>query len=321
MIKYSVFLLTFFWVALAFGAEKIFFRIPYVIEGGHLTLDSIYSLFLKPGLNITPEDPAYRRTIEFNQVQDWNKLSVGQEINLYIKIKDLDLSKYRTYYFGRPVQLKRPPEGFKGNVFYMASYGKFTQSNEQSGDVTFYQNSPISLGTGVSYYPKQSPWSMASSLYYSYIKDPENNLNNKKTAIPPEIGASLYGEYEFEKKRFTGYLGFDYEKFSTFNIINAGDTTLEVDRNQVVYLTAGLSSTVEILKRPIFTKISFSRSIYSSTNSDNEEVYEGYRFLWYVNKKISNSFFIHSLFKYHIMDGPTELSTLRLGVGAGYIFL
>ena len=75
----------------------------------------------------------------------------------------------------------------------------------------------------------------------------------------------------------------------------------------------------------LFTKLSTSLSILESTVYDPEGVisnqaYSGAKILWYLNKKIAKKWFMHTLFKYHFMSGPSDLRTLRLGVGFGYLF-
>ena len=39
----------------------------------------------------------------------------------------------------------------------------------------------------------------------------------------------------------------------------------------------------------------------------------------YVNYKFNEQIYFHSLLKYHAMTGPSDLTTLRVGVGVGYI--
>lgn len=326
--RFFLALLFFVWgPCLTFAAEKKFFLIPHIVEPGE-TLDSIYVRFARPDRTITPNNPAYLRTLEQNpEIKDWTQLVEGKEIKFYIGIKDLDRDKYKAYFYAKPVKVSKDPKGLKGNLFYVASTGKFTQSNSQIGDAVFYQNSPITIGTGLSYYPKGSLWSFSSSLYVSYLQSPENNQDNKKVDVPPEIGGTLYAERKFRQLNFTPYSGIDYEKFSTFNLKeNQNNREVLIDRNTIVYLTLGLARSIEVFKSPFFTKMSFARSLLSNIDADPEGIpssggYDGYRFLWSLNKKISDSIFIHSLFKYHWMSGPLDLTTLRAGIGFGYIFL
>jgi hypothetical protein len=159
-----------------------------------------------------------------------------------------------------------------------------------------------------------------------------NTLNTNKVSIPPEIGANFYGEYRWEKRSITFYSGIDFENFSTFNMQGIEyDNQLYVDRVGVTYFTAGMMNSFLLFNKQFFTKISAARSIISSYTNNAPQAtidalgqgdsghYTGYRFLFYLNYKFSDQLYFHSIFKYHTMTGPSDLSTIRIGVGLGYI--
>lgn len=302
----------------AFGAKKLYFKLPYVVETND-TLESIYKIFVRDDLKITPDHPAYLRTVGANlEIADWKKIKAGTVFDLFIKIKDLDKVKYQAYVNNikdNPAKVSKGPQGLKANIFYMASYGKFTQEDSSAAKVDFNQNSPVSIGSSLAYYPPDSRWATSGTVYFSYLQSSGNNLDNSDVTVPPEIGATLYREYKFIERNFTGYFGLDYEQFNTFNMeAIQQERKIDVDRNTVVYGTVGVAKGVEIFGSPFFTKLSLSRSLATSGS------YEGYKGMWYLNKKISPDIFIHTLIKYHWMSGSSELTTLRLGVGFGYIF-
>lgn len=315
---------------ITYGTEKVFFKLPYVVEPND-TLESIYKIFVYDDRNIVPDHPAYLRTAGANpDITDWNKLEPGKVFDLFIKIEDMDKAKYKAYveYIKtNPTKMSKRPDGWKANIFYMASYGRFTQTDSSVAYIEFNQNSPVTIGSGVSYYPMDSKWSVAGSAYVSHLLASGSNLDNRNVTIPPEIGANLYGEYKFMERNFTGYFGFDYEQFSTFNMgAIQQNQKLLVDRNTVLFATVGGSSALELFGSPFFTKLSFSRSLATTTDAHSGGTntsggYEGYKVMWYVNKKISPDMFIHSLIKYHWMEGPSDLKTLRIGLGFGFIFL
>ncbi|MCM2351140.1 MAG: hypothetical protein NDI69_14060 [Bacteriovoracaceae bacterium] len=315
------------------------YKIHYMVEPQD-TLAKIYMRFVYPNSIITKNTPMNQMTFKRNpQVEDWNKLTTGTEIDLYIAYEYLDMNKYQAYLDKLKADLERikalnetensapgfTPQGLKASLFYMASYGKFTQKDPERAEVDFYQNSPITLGASFSYYPKDSNWSYASSGYVSYLMASANNLDDSNVSVAPELGVTLYPEYRFNQYNFTGYFGLDFERFSTFNMGGIQeDRKIILDENTVLYATVGFSKLVHVFGSPFFTKFSFSHSLSSqiSTNPDGIDEggnYTGYKFLWYVNKKFNDKIYLHTLFKYHTMDGPSELQTLRLGVGLGYI--
>lgn len=274
-------------------------------------------------------------------VENWTDLQRGQRIDLFISEDFLDKSKlerYRQQMREKLTNLKKEvvadkeeqskiprPSGLKGSIFYMASYGRFTQSGDDLADVIFQQNSPVTFGSSFSFYPENGPWSYAGSAYFSHLVAASNNLDNEIVDIPLEIGFNLYGEYRFQKFNFTGYAGLDYERFHTFNLPGIRDEgRIYLDENVVTYLTMGATGLVNIFDKAFLMKLSFSQSLFSSTTPQysgeilNED-FSGFKALWYVNKKISEKFYVHTLFKYHKMSGPSDLSTLRIGVGVGYI--
>lgn len=329
-------------------AKKVkYYRIPYLIREGD-TLARVYKRFVKPDSIINYSTPMVQRTFKANkQVKNWKRLPSGVKIRLYVSSDFMDLSKYKKYRSEVKKKIKAArkkiqeekkktgksegqkkspfPEGLKGSMFYMASYGQFTQSNPNIASLTFLQNSPVSLGAAFTYYPKDSKFSVSWSAYLSYLLAAGNNLDAGSVDIPPEIGGNVYGEYRFVSWRFTGYFGLDFERFSTFNLGGIQvDRKIYVDESRVLYLTAGFSKLISIFGHKFFTKLSSSISINETTTNDprgvaTTEPYSGAKVLWYLNKKIGKSWFLHTLFKYHFMSGPSELKTMRLGVGFGYI--
>ncbi len=340
-----VLILFFFLISFAASAKKPkYYRIPYITKQKE-SYAQILKRFVKADSIINYGTPMVRRTLKANpSIKDWKRLPGGKKIQLYISSDFLDLDKYKAYrdelrkkikaakakikeQSRAVVQKKKSPfpTGLKGSFFYMASYGAFTQKNENIAELTFLQNSPVSLGGAFTYYPKESNFSVAWSLYLSYLLTAANNLDASDVEIPPEIGGNIYGEYRFVKQRFTGYFGLDFERFSTFNLGGIqNDRKIYVDESRVLYLTAGFSKLISIFGHKLFTKLSSSVSFFEQTTNDprgvpTTESYSGAKVLWYLNKKISKKLFVHTLFKYHFMSGPSDLTTLRLGVGFGYI--
>ncbi len=333
-----LFLLLVFVIQNAFGqeAQEKFYKVKYIVERND-TLASSFKRFVKPDSVITRNSSSAQRTFKENpSVTNWKKLKPGQRIDLYIRTDLMDLKKYEDYLEHLKLSLRKKyetensissvlPQGFKGSIFYLASYGKFSQKDPKTAEVEFFQNSPVSTGVSLSYYPKDSNWSFASSAYMSYLLASGNNLDDSNVSVAPELGATFYPEYRFVNHNFTGYFGVDYERFSTFNMGGIQQNRkILLDQNTVLYATLGVAKLVPVFKSPFFTKFSISKSLTSSIDSNPDGIessggYNGYKILWYVNKKFTDRLYFHSLFKYHWMDGPSELTTLRLGLGIGYI--
>lgn len=322
------------------GQNVRYYKIPYIIQDND-DLSRILRRFVYDDSVINQSTPLVQRTQMNNKnVEDWAKLERGQRIDLFISEDFLDKSKldrYREQMRQRVQELRNEvvtkseeeskvprPTGLKGSVFYMASYGRFTQTGDNLADIVFQQNSPVTFGSAFSFYPEQGRLSYSWSAYFSHLVAASNSLDETIIDIPLEIGANFYTEYRFDKLRFTGYAGLDYERFHTFNLQGIIDEAkIFLDENKVYYLTAGATGMVNIFKTSFLTKLSVSVSLSSSTTAGYEdglnENFSGFKALWYVNKKISEKFYVHTLLKYHKMSGPSELSTLRVGAGVGYI--
>jgi hypothetical protein len=319
--------------------EQKLYKLRYIIEQQD-TFAKIYKRFVYPNSIITKKTPMTQRTLTGNpHVSDWERLIPGTRIDLYIAYDYLDMSKYDLYVQKIKETLDKLraqsetennrtdylPQGFKGSFYYMASYGKFSQADPEIAEVEYFQNSPATLGLSFSYFPKNSRWSFASSAYYSYLLASGNNLDGADVDVAPEVGITFYNEYRFTDSNFTGFFGIDYERFSTFNMGGIQqDRQILLDENTALYATIGFSKLIQVFGTPFFNKFSFSRSLMTTIEThpegiENDKTYEGYKFLWYLNKKFTDRFYLHTLFKYHSMEGPSELNTLRLGVGFGYI--
>lgn|GEM_PF-1858387 len=320
-----------------------YYKIPYIVQEGE-TLSGVFRNFVRDDSIVKRSTPMIQRTFKANgQVEDWGNLKEGERLQLYVSDDFLDKKKLQAYKdeMRKKIAALREknkekkksesessesrPTGLKASAFYMASFGTFTQSGEALAELTFEQNSPVTLGSSFSYYPESGPWSYAWSLYFSNLIAASNNINAETIDIPLEIGGNFFTEYHFENAGFTAYAGLDLERFYTFNLPSLeASRTILLDENQVFYLTLGVSKSVKIFGKSFFTKLSFSKSLISNTTTESStettEDFSGFKVLWYVNKKISESFYIHTLIKYHKMSGPSELTVTRIGAGLGYSF-
>jgi len=159
-----------------------------------------------------------------------------------------------------------------------------------------------------------------------------SSITNDNVTIPPEIGGNIYGEYRYEKWNSLFYIGPDFEKFSVFNLRGLqNDKKIYVDSISALYLTIGLAKSFNLLNQQLYTKLSLSKSILSTYTNNaprslidasefvDEGKYSGMRVLFYLSYKFTDKYYLHSLLKYHTMTGPSDLTTLRIGLGFGYI--
>jgi hypothetical protein len=319
-----------------FSAELYLF--PYTVEKDD-TFATILEKFVLPNSIVNAKTPFVKEIRNRNpQVKDWRELVQGTIIQLaisseYIEKPKLEIYKAATNKKNKEIADKKEKlssyTGLKASAFYMYSVGNFTQSQDATGEIKFNQNSPVSLGGALSYYPTDSNFSLSSSGYYSYLLSSGNTLTADQISIPPEIGGSIYGEYLLKNYSITPYSGIDYEHFSVFNFTGLQrDGKVYVDGVALTYLTIGMSKSFTLMDRKYFTKFSIAKSIVSTYENNDPQAgstnalldkYSGVRLLFYLNTKISDRFFIHSLVKFHQLTGPSNVSSLRIGFGVGYV--
>jgi hypothetical protein len=317
---------------------ETYYNFMYKVEEED-NLAIILRKFVKPDSIIYKNTPLVGKIFKNNpQIKDWKHLIPGQIISLYIPQSMIDGQKYIAFSSEqnkKNAELKKmiqskisTPEGFKGSLFYMASIGDFNQTSTQGTTVSYNQNSYGTFGYQANYYPKNTPYSVSSSAYVSVFTPATAALPPYRVTLPSEIGFNAYGEYLWQKKRVTWHGGVDYEKFSSFNFTGIEeDQKVYLDRISVIYLTAGASYVFSVFNLPLYTKVSLSKSVVSSTSTEfvssagtaKAESLSGMKALFYLNYKFTDKFFFHSMLKYHKMSGPSDLTSVRLGVGVGYI--
>lgn len=323
--------------SITFAQETVkptYMNFLYRVEEGD-TFASILRMYVKDDSIINKTTPLVQKNIRFNpQVKDWSQLTPGTLISIYIPEDMMDMRNYKakqTVVNTKNEEVKKiilakigPPEGFKGSLFYMASWGNFTQSSE-STIIEYNQNSLVTLGLQGNYFPKNSLYSFSASTYFSSFTAAETIFSPYSVKLPAELGMNFYSEYLWKKPRISWHAGLDYEKFSAFNIEGiSNDQQIYLDRISVIYLTAGISHVFNILEKPIYIKASLSKSVSSTTTSEytgatNPKSLNGTKMLFYLNYKFTDKLFLHSLLKIHSMTGPSDLTSTRLGVGVGYI--
>ncbi|MCB9062077.1 MAG: hypothetical protein H6622_11195 [Halobacteriovoraceae bacterium] len=324
----------------AFGNVQ-FLKIKYTTTKKNQNIVSIYKEFTKKDVIVNEKSEFLNRTKLSNSLVDnWKNIEDKTRFSLYLELIHIDEKKLLAYdkkmfqkfqiikeNIKKLEKNKTKPQGWRASLFYMVSVGKFQQENPTRAQLSFFQNSPVTLGIASSYYPQSIPYNFSGSLYFSTLVAATNNINQNELSIPAEIGITSYIERYFDqfKFKFSGYSGFDFERFSSLNLEGLqNNQELLADEHKVFYLTIGASKTFTIFKKNFFSKLSISRSIFSSTtlgysqSTDSTEI-SGFKFMGYIFHKIHKDWFAHSLIKYHTMSGSSDLSSFRFGIGIGYI--
>ncbi len=313
------------WGGQSFAAPMQIGRIRYQITD-EKNLPQILRKFLKSGSRLKSDGPVFKINKERNShIDDWNDLDEGAEIDLYLPKGMVSAKKFKAYLALKKRRLeeskRKAPSPWNTSVFYMASYGRFTQTQREI-NISFQQNSPLSLGVSTGYRLGDN-YSLSASLYASYLTSASNGLGGSDVAVRPEIGGNGYLSRKFGDN-WSFFTGVDFERFTTFNI-NSIRLTSEIflDENRMSFATFGIDKVIQTKKTSLLLRFSISPVINSqrlsyTTAEEFEEVFSGIKYLIYINASINKKYYFHVLYKQHSMTGPGDLNVSRIGLGIGY---
>lgn len=301
------------------------------------SLAKILRRFVREDSVITRKEAMVDKTLKSNpQIKNWRKLKAGKTVYIYLDPKFIDMKKMGKFRkavrkvskkIKKKIKKKVGKKSVKKwSVFYMASVGQFAQENKDIAKVEFKQNSPLTLGALYTYYPKKGKYTISTSAYFSYLLAASSNLGKDNVEVPLEIGLNSYFQYPFSKASYNLYAGFDFEKFNTFSLAGVEkESDLLFDQNQIGFLTVGYSKGFKIAKRFFLFKGSFSQSVFSSRSvgyADDADTtsYTGSKFMLFLMSKMKKDYFLSTLFKYHMLKGPSDVNVMRVGLGFGYLF-
>lgn len=317
-----------------------FIKVKVLINTGD-SLGDILRRFVRDDSVIFRGERMVERTLAGNKhVKDWHNLKTGEMIYVYLDPKFIDMEKMNrfrtkikrvTHKIEKKLDLKRKnrtsqEEVKKFSIFYMTSLGQFSQKNSSLAKIDFKQNSPVTFGSMYTYFPQQGNYTIATSAYFSYLLAATTNTDESNIDLPLEVGLNAYYQLPIFQSGYYFYAGADYEKFNTFNlegIENSGG--ISFDENQVFFLTGGISKTFSLFKTKFLFKGSGSYSLWSDRKSgfsdeSSSKSYKGYKIMGFLLTKVSTNFFASTLLKYHVLEGPSDVTSLRIGVGVGYLF-
>jgi hypothetical protein len=319
--------------------RKSFYKFQY-IKTKNQKIENIVTSFVKDGTKKEEINKSTAKTKSINSKIIKNNSKQEIVIEVYILKPSLDKKKFKAYKTKTKARIKElkedqqkvikssqiHAEGLKIAAFYLATKGKFSQESSSQSNFEQSIESLLSLGLTASFFPKNKKYAFSTSFNYSHIGDVNvDSTRQDSVDIPGEVDFNLYGHYRFSKKNFTLFSGLDYDSFSTFNqgaLLSLGN--IIVDENKTLYLSLGATKLLKLFGQKIHTRISFAKSISSSTTLgqgaiDSGSSYDGYKSLLYLNYKFKNNLFLHGLFKYHKMTGPDNLDSWKTGLGLGYL--
>ena len=303
------------------------------------SLAKIIRQFAKKNAIITKKTTMVQRTFKANpNIKNWRKFKPGTIITLYMDPKFTNKKKLAAYLKKHKkkkrkkktkIAKKKLKKVHNWSAFYMTSSGDFTQDDSAIAKVQFKQNSPLTLGIMHLYRPKGKNHTISTSVYFSYLVATSSNLEGDTVEVPLEIGLTSYYQRPFQLGTSTHefYVGGDFERFNTFNLAGVqAENELLFDQNQLLFLTLGYSKYINFSKKfGLLVRTSFSQSVYSSRTigyADDPVTtsYSGNKFMFFMSSKVYKDFFISFLAKYHSLSGPSDVTSLRTGIGAGVSF-
>lgn len=218
---------------------------------------------------------------------------------------------------------KKEPTGVSSpsslTMFYTFSKGVFREDVD-GVELETNQDSPITIGVSGNYKLSNS-WGISASTYFSRL-DGASTVDDLAVNIPLEYGVNSYLEYRGGK--VIPYFGFDYEKFSTFNVDElVFNERIDTRQHTLTYATVGVAKMFEVFGRKLFAKVGISQSVTSSSDRKSivsDENFHGQKTILYLNTPIKDNWSTHLLFKHHRLKGATDLNITRTGIGIGYSF-
>lgn len=316
-----------------------FYKFDYKVTPGE-DFTTILKRFTKYDAFIDSKSPTTVKTMKLNPSVEWKELQGGESLVLYFEDSVFDLEKYNKYISNNLAKIEeiefkvkknnfKLPEGYNASIYYMASYGSFSQANAEVAKINFTQNSPLTLGFTNSYFFKNSPFSVTVGVFSSILDVKVENMDDASLKMPADFGSNLYLEYRWEPKNITFFAGPEYDIFHTFNMeALLEEQRVYTDKTSVLYLAAGFSKYFNFFNKDFIIKGAISRSISTSytrsapvyTNGYLDEgAYEGFKYMLFVNYKFTDKIYFQSLIKLHNMEGPSKLNSLRVGLGVGYV--
>ncbi|CBW26782.1 hypothetical protein BMS_1967 [Halobacteriovorax marinus SJ] len=181
---------------------------------------------------------------------------------------------------------------------------------------------------GNQYYPLSIESEFAYQLNRNYkliTRASFSKAEELKTSLSSH-GISLSSEYEVNTKLsfnkfdipLVPYIQLEYERLSTLNTdqIVQGEAVRHRDHG-LVFASIGLSRSFVLLNQRLNFETGISQSVFSSSKDRGKDL-SGQKFNLRITKPVLDRVSIHFLFNYYFLNGPSDISIARYGLGASY---
>ena len=295
-----------------------FSKIKYVVKQVQ-SIDEVYNNLLKDKTSSKLKKYLVRKTKQINQkVSGWDELRVGQKFKLVIEKRAIDRKKYASY------KAQREKSNFAFGVFVAASAGSFKQSNSTNDEITFSQNSPVTIGVNSSF-KMSTKIHLSASAYSSYFLPADNKYSSSEVSLPLEFGTITHLGYKFTENQYL-FTGVDFERLSIFNSTSiAKENEVVVDQINLAYLVFAYQYDLKNKYARINTKISgaysvFSQVDYAKSVYDDNQSFSGYKLMLSSFISFDSPWYYIMFFKYHDIKDDSEINFTQYGAGIGYWF-
>ena len=305
-----------------------FSKMNYVVKSAQ-GLEEVYQELLKDNTSSKLKDYLIKKTKQINRkISNWDELKTGQKFKLLVERKAVDRKKYAAYK-AKSIEKKsklvlRKNPNLSLGVLVAASAGTLNQANTSDDEITFSQNSPLTLGFNGSFRFNEKLF-LTASAYGSYFLPAENKYSNKEIGIPLELGATSHLGLTFAQNQSL-FAGIDFERLSIFNSVSVSEgSEVVIDQVNLAYLTVAYQYDFMLKHATVSTKLSgsysmFSQIDYTKSAYDDGQNYSAYKMMLSSFITFDSPWYTMLFFKYHAITDETVISFTRYGAGVGYRF-
>lgn len=296
-------------------------KVIYVVKE-KTSLNKIYSELLKK--NISQKEIKFfkLKTIKINpSIKNWKNLNVDQKFGLVFRKKYINKRKYLKY---KKNKSRKDSSDNYLTLSYLSSISTLNQSNTDKTQINFQQISPLTLGLGYNFGLNRE-LIIESEIYGSYFLGAKDNISDKNTNVPLEVGVESFLKYQ----NFHGWdlsAGLSYERISYFNsqALETNDE-ISIDQINLGYITIGASLNSNLSSYDIVTTLYASYGIYSDTISSNDEaetdkIDSSYRLKLSSKIKLTNTMSVISFLSQQSFKNENQVELFRFGAGLEYRF-
>jgi hypothetical protein len=318
-------------------STKIYFEFPEELREHFFHRTSSTPVYNRVGqMEDLPKDVFKKWIAQLKTKEKTRIVKTKKDIKIEVENAVIPFEKLPFYYEeGKTVEIKKtieekdpypigPSKKHSLYGFYSTSFGNLYDTVKSSGNqAKIDQNSPYTFGFGGTYLLDPGRW-WSYSFYLSQISATTDNQTSAELSIPRETGLTFYYNMDFPFPGLSLYLGFDNERFSSFNVEEyENGANLGFRNHSITYLTLGFSKYLKVFERMFLIKGSYSLTFWSTVvgpQGENETEYTGRKTIFHMTYFWKKKWTIHAFFKNHELSGTTNLEVYRYGAGVGYTF-